>query len=153
MRKRTHRKAYSTAIDPVRFAVLGATLIPQAELDQLRVRELAAIEAFRAGQATLQDWQDVTALLNLCESMARTGVGPEALEACARAQEHLIEAARRYERTGKMGTTGPGLQAFRDVYEYHDLQRQSVTRSVYERCIDRAMSTVRHRGPGVTVLT
>lgn len=152
MKKQTRRKVYSTAINPVMHAMMGAALIPEKELDQLRLRELAAIEAFRNGTAGMRDWQDVCAMMNLCEEMARDGIGPEALEACERAQASLIEATRRFERTGKMGTTGPGLQAFRDVYEFHDLQRQSVPRSVYERCITRAMAKVKSKAPGVVVL-
>lgn len=152
MRKQTRRKVYSTAINPITHALMGAALIPEKELDQLRLRELAAIEAFRAGSAGLQDWHDVCAMMNLCEEMARDGIGPEALEACERAQAALIEASRRFERTGKMGTTGPGLVAFRDVYAFHDLQRQSVPRSTYERCIARATAKVRSKSPGVVVL-
>lgn len=152
MRKQTRRKIYSTAINPITHALLGAALIPEKELDQLRLRELAAIEAFRAGRAGLQDWRDITALMNLCEQMARDGIGREALEACERAQTALIDAAHRYERTAKMGTTGPGLQAFRDVYEFHDLQRQSVPRSVYEQCIARVTNRVRGKAPEVVVL-
>jgi len=45
MRKRTRRKVWSTAINPIMHAVMGAALIPQEELDRLRIRELAAIEA------------------------------------------------------------------------------------------------------------
>lgn len=152
MRKKTRRKIYAL-VDPITHAVQGAALIPQKELDQLRLRELAAVEAFRVGKARLQDWHDVCAMMNLCEAMARDGVGPEALEACERAQAALVEAAQRFERTGKMGTTGPGLQAFRDVYDFHDLQRQSVPRSTYEQCIARATAKVKSKAPGVLVLT
>ena len=42
-----------------------------------------------------------------------------------------------------MGTSGPGLNAFRDVYQYHDLQRQSVARSVYEQAIRRVTDKVK----------
>lgn len=85
--------------------------------------------------------------------MARDGVGrDEVLPACARAQEHLIDAARRFERTGKMGTTGPGLTSFRELYEFHDLQRQSVSRSEYEKAIKNATNRLRSRAPEVVEL-
>jgi hypothetical protein len=69
------------------------------------------------------------------------GIGPEALPACHDAQAALVEAARRYETTQRMGLTGPGIQALREVYEYHDLQRSSVSRALYEQMIVKT----RHR--------
>jgi hypothetical protein len=152
MRKRTRRKFWTTEINPVTHALMGAALLPESELNKLRMRELAAIEAFRSGVATLQDWYDINAMNNLCETMARSGVGPEALEATQIAQAALLEATQRFERTGKMGTTGPGLQAFREVYEFHDLQRQSVPRSIYERCIVKLRNRVKSNAPEVIPL-
>lgn len=152
MRKRTRRQVYPL-VNPVQWAMKGAALIPQEELNGLRLRELTSIEAFRTGSATLQDWHDLAALLNLCETMAREGVGAEALPTCEQVQATLIEAAQRFERTGKLGTTGTGLQALRALYEYHDLQRQSVARSEYERAILKAVRKVHAKGPGVVVLT
>lgn len=152
MRKRTRRKVYPL-INPVEYAIAGAAVIPQRELDPLRLRELAAIEAFRNGTAGVQDWHDVAALLNLCESMARDGVGTEALETCAAAQAALVEAAHRFQRTRKMGTTGIGLQSFRDLFQYHDLQRQVVARSQYEQAIEKAVKRVNALNPSVLVIS
>lgn len=81
--------------------------------------------------------------MNLCETLAHEGVGPEALEPCAKAQDALIDAARRFTKTQKMGLTGPGLQALRDVIEWHDLQRSSISRSQYERVIKLTVDRVK----------
>lgn len=151
MRKQTRRKIWSR-VNPIVHALEGAMLIPEAELDKLRVRELAAIEAFRTGAATLQEWHDVAAYMNLCESLAIEGVGPEALPACKELEQYLIEAARRFERTGKMGLSGPGLVAAREVYAFHDLQRQSVARSVYERVIGKMKGKISSKAAGVYVI-
>jgi hypothetical protein len=151
MRKRVRRKVWPL-VNPVEWAITGAALLTKQELDGLRIRELAAIEAFRNGTAGLQDWHDLAALLNLCETMAREGIGLEALPTCMEAQTTLIEAAKRFERTGRMGTTGAGLQALRDLFQYHDLQRQSVQRSDYERVIVKATRKVQAKGHGVVVL-
>jgi len=48
-----------------------------------------------------------------------------------------------------MGTTGPGLQAMRDLFEYHDLQRSSISRGEYERHIQSAINAIRSKAPGV----
>lgn len=152
MRKRCNRKVWAK-VNPIQHAIDGAAVTTQHKLDQLRVRELGAIDAFTRGAASLADWRDLTNMLNLCETMAREGIGPEALPACAEAQKHLVESAHRFERTGKMGTTGPGIQAFRTLYEYHDLQRQSISRAEFERMIRLTSARIKSRGRGVEVMS
>lgn len=134
MRKRTVRKVWAL-INPLAHAIEGAAITPEQELDKLRIRELANIEAFRFGRATLRDWVELVSLMNIAEAMAKGGVGVEVLSVCMQAQDHLVESAARFQRTGKMGATGPALQCWQDLYEYHDLQRTSVARSEYERFI------------------
>jgi len=152
VRKRTKRKIWQL-VNPIQHAIEGASMVPEKELDAMRSRELQAIDAFTRGTAGLQEWFDLTALLNLTETLALEGVGPEALEACGRAQAALIDAKERFERIQRMGMTGPGLQAMRDLYEYHDLQRQSIDRSSLERAIQKTVNKVKSRAPSVTVLT
>lgn len=148
MRKKKHRKQY-LKVNPLLYAIEGAAKVDKDSLDRLRYGELAAIEAFRMGAAEVEDWKVMSEVRNLCESMALDGIGPEALEAVKRADAALIEAADRYHTTGNMGTTGPGLTAFRDIYEYHDLQRQSVSRSTYEKHIERIVNKIRSKSPDV----
>ena len=100
----------------------------------------------------MQDWKLVSEFCNLAESMANDGIGPEALPSVRLAQDALLESYDRFVRTGKMGTSGPGLNAFRDVYQYHDLQRQSVARSVYEKHIERVTNKIRSKSPDVLFL-
>lgn len=149
MRKQCKRRIWSTSINAVQLAIEGAAVTPENALNQLRLRELAAIESFRTGAATLQDWSDIKAILNLCETMAKGGIGPEALQACKAAEETLIAAAKRFEATRRMITTGQGLESFRELYRYHDIQRQSVTRGEYERWIRKTVNVVRSKAPGV----
>lgn len=149
MRKQTRRKIWPL-VNPVAFAIEGAAIPPKEELDKLRLRELSSLDAFTRGLAGLQEWSDLKAMLNLAEAMAQLGVGKdEVMPACHAAQAALIDAARRYERTGKMGLTGHGLQALRELYAYHDAQRSSVARSVYEQAIKRATNRVRGKAPEV----
>lgn len=142
MRKRTKRKVYAL-VNPLAHAIEGATITPEALLNQLRVRELAAIDAFTRGGAGEQEWHDINAMVGICRMMANNGVGPEAIEACDRAEAALRSDWNRYEATGKMGTSGGGLTAYREAFEYHDLQRQSVSRSEYERHIRAAINKVK----------
>lgn len=148
MKKRKHRKVYQL-INPLAYALEGAAVTPEDTLNLLRQGELTAIEAFRMGHATVEDWKRMSEVCNLTESMASAGIGPEALDAVARTHDALVEAAQRYDKTGKMGTTAQGLTAFRDVYEYHDLQRQAVARSVYERHIEKVKNKIISKSPDV----
>jgi hypothetical protein len=149
MRKQCRRKVYAL-VNPISMAIEGACVSQGSQLDQLRLRELAALESFRTGKATVQDWSDLTAMMNLCENMAKAGLGAEALPTLEEAHTHLIEAAKRHKATKRMGMTFTGLQCLRDVYEYHDLQRQSVPRSVYEKHIAETANRIRSKSPEVT---
>jgi hypothetical protein len=113
------------------------------------LRELAAIEAMSKGNGTTVEWQELADMMNICEVMGSSGIGAEALPHCQQAQEALTEAARRFESTGRMGLSGLGLQALREVYEYHDLQRSSVPRSVYEQMIVKTRNRVRSKSKEV----
>ena len=149
MRKRTVRRHYAL-VNPIKHAIEGIRPPTGDKLDLLRTHELTAIEAFRTGTATIQDWSKVVGMMNMAENMGKAGIGPEALEYCGELHKHLIAAAKRYETTRKMGITGPGLQCLRDVYEFHDLQRTSISLSEYERHIKDTANRIRSKAPEVT---
>ena len=151
MRKRTKRRVYAL-VNPIQHALEGAALVDGKPLEELRTRELLAIEAFRAGTATPNDWRSISAMVNIAEVMAKGGIGPEALEWCNVAERQMLEDHERFEKTGKMGTTAAGLTAYREVYEYHDLQRISISRSEYERWIKKTADVLRS-GADVVHLT
>lgn len=142
MRKRTVRRVWKL-VNPIQMAIEGAAITPRKELDRLLARELGSLDDFTHGRASLQQWHDLATVVNLCETLAHEGVGPEALESCGRAQDALIDAAKRFTKTQKMGLTGPGIQALRDVIWYHDVQRASISRSQYERAINLTVSRVK----------
>lgn len=151
MRKTTKRKHWKL-INPIRHAILGAGITQEHLLDKLRLTELAALDAMTKGLGTIQDWQELTDMMNISEVMARDGVGPEVLPFCQQAQEALEQAARRYETTRKMGLTGTGINALRDVFEYHDLQRRSIPRSEYEKYIIKTRQRIKSQAKEVVVL-
>ena len=148
MRKKCKRKVWKL-INPIKHAIDGASICTDETLAPLQTRELAAIEAFRIGKATIQEWSDIVNMMNVTEHMAFRGVGPEAKQCCHDVYLHLIAAAKRYKTTRKMGTTGEGLQCFRDLYEWHNLQRTAVSRSEYERHIQETVNRIRSGAPEV----
>jgi hypothetical protein len=130
----------------------GAAITDKESLDILRKRENGSMDAFRNGTANKMDWNNINAVVRLAESMAEAGVGPEVMVHVKIAEMHLLDAQERFVRLGKMGSTALGLQSFQDIIEYHDLQRTSVARSVYEKHIKRVTDMVKSRSPKVKFL-
>lgn len=142
-RKRCVRRVYAL-VNPITHAISGAAVTQKSLLDKLRLAELTALESFRTGAATREDWKALADMLNLCETMASEGVGREALPACEAAQEALERTHDRFKATGRMGMDGPGLQALRELHEWHDAQRTSIARSEYERLIKLTAARIRN---------
>jgi hypothetical protein len=149
MRKKCNRKIWSTQINPIAHAIAGATITDEASLNKLRLGELSALEAMRMGKGTLEDWRLLVDMLNITQTFIRYGIGPEAREDCQKAQESLYNAAKRYEKTKRMGLDGQGITALQNVHEWHDLQRTSVARSVYEDMIEKTRNYIRSKGAEV----
>jgi hypothetical protein len=61
----------------------------------------------------------------------------------------MTEAAKRYQNTMKMGLSGVGINALREICAYHDAQRTSVSRSVYETMITKTANYIRSKGKDV----
>ena len=149
MRKKCKRKVWSTSINPLAHAIAGAAVADNAALDKLRLCELSAIDAMTKGMGTPHDWRWLADVLNIAETMAKHGIGPEVLPYCEDAQKALLEAKERFDKTGKMGLSGAGIKAIKELWEYHDLQRTSVARSEYERMIQKTINHVRSHGKDV----
>jgi hypothetical protein len=137
---------------PVTHAMAGAAITDKESLDVLRKGESGSMAAFRNGTATKADWNNINTVVRLAESMANAGIGPEVLVHVKIAEMHLLDAQERFVRLGKMGSTALGLQSFQDIIEYHDLQRTSVARSVYEKHIKRVSDMVKSRSSKIKFL-
>ena len=145
MRKRVHRKRYAL-IDPIQHGIIGAAITPRHILDKLRFTEYAALDAITKGMGTVSDWRVLVDVLNLAETFARAGVGPEVLPVCQKAQESLHKAALRFQESGRLGLDGVGIQAIRDLLEYADLQQASVSRAEFERYVQKTRDYIKSNG-------
>jgi len=152
MKKHTKRKVYGLIYDPMKYVKDGIFATPETHLDKLRARELSAIEALAKGKGGINEWRDLTEMLNIAETMANSGIGPEALPVCEQAQAELLAAAKRFELTRRMGLTATGLAAIKELFAYHDAQRTAITRGEYEKAIQTTMKRVKtHAGEVVDV--
>jgi hypothetical protein len=149
MRKRTKRKVIWNLVNPIGYAIVGASITPRHLLDKLRLTELAALESMTKGQGTVQDWRTLVDVLNLSETMGRAGVGAEVLPVCKKAQDSLHKAAMRYQETMRMGLDGEGIKAIRDLIEYADLQQSSIPRSEFEKYIQKTKDYIKSHGDKV----
>jgi len=152
MRKQTRRKIWDTTINPITHAIVGASITDDESLEILRKKENDSLDAFRTGAAKPSDWNNINAVVQLAESMATANIGPEVMLHVKIAEMHLIDAHDRYKRIGKMGSTGPGLQSFQNIIEYHELQRTAVSRSVYESHIKRVTDMIKSKSPKIKFL-
>jgi hypothetical protein len=152
MRKRTIRKQWAL-LNPIPHAIMGASITQRDKLDKLRMLEYSALEAMTKGQGTVTDWRTLVDVLNLAEIMAKNGVGPEVLPVCHVAQESLHKAAMRYQETMKMGLDGEGIKAIRELLEYADLQQGSISRSDFERYIQKTKDYIKSNGNLVVEIT
>jgi len=152
MRKRTKRKMWNL-IDPITHAIVGASITHRERLDKLRLLEYSALEAITKGSGTIADWRTLVDVLNLSEMMGKNGVGPEVLPICEKAQASLHKAAMRYQETMHIGLDGEGIKAIRELIEYADLQQGSISRSEFERYIQKTKDYIRSHGDKVVEIT
>ena len=149
MRKRCKRRVWSTNIDAVAHAIAGAAVPDSKALDKLRLCELSAIDNMVHGRGTTEDWRWLADVINIAETMGKAGIGPEVLPYCQEAQTAMLECAKRYQETKKMGLSGAGIKAIKDVWEFHDLQRTSIPRSEYEKMIRKTANYIKSHGKDV----
>jgi len=148
MRKQVKRKVWAL-VNPLSYALEGASITQRDKLDKLRLMEYSALDAITKGIGTVQDWHTLTEVLNLSETMARNGVGPEVLPVCEKAQKALHEAALRYQSTMRLGLSGEGIQAVRELIQYADLQQSSISRSEFERYIQKTKNYIKSNNNNV----
>jgi hypothetical protein len=151
-RKKTKRKIWNL-IDPLTHAIVGASITQRDKLDKLRMLEYSALEAMTKGSGTVTDWRTLVDVLNLSEMMAKNGIGPEVLPICEKAQEGLHKAAMRYQETLNMGLDGQAIQALRELIQYADLQQSSISRSEFEKYIQKTRNYIKSNGELVVEIT
>jgi len=149
MKKKCKRKIWSTTINPITHAISGARVTEDRLLDKLRMRELSAFDSMVKGLGTVEDWRILVDMMNIAEMMGKSGIGPEVLPYCEEGCQAMTEAARRYQKSMKMGLSGVGINALREICAYHDLQRTSVSRSIYETMITKTANYLRSKGKDV----
>lgn len=142
-RKQCKRKHYPLNPNIVGRVIENVALIDPKNLDRIRMLELSQIESLATGAGTLSDLRGLSDCLNVCETIADAGIGKEALPVCERAQEAILAIMRRFERWGKIEATPAEIDALRDLFAWHDAQREILSVAEYERMIAKTSARIR----------
>jgi len=153
MKRRPFRSRWQRDTNILARVVTGVLPTPEGLLERQRMTELQAIEAFAKGYATPDDFRVMADVLNVAETMALSGIGKEeVLPVCAAVQCELIAAKERHDRTGSLTLTAAGLKGLRDLWAFHDIQRQSIDWASYERAIVKTGNKIRSAHPSTKEL-
>lgn len=142
MRKKCRRKIWNTNIDPVAHAIVGAAITTDDILNKIKIKEYDAIDAMTKGNGTVDHWKIIADCMNIAQYMGETGLGPEVLPHCEQVQKSLLKAAEYYSKTRRMVLDAEGIKAIREMLEYADLQRKSISRAQYERYIEKTWARI-----------
>lgn len=137
MKKRTRRKFWNAGANPVAFALLGADPVPDKDFQTLRLRELLALNAFEAGNAGPQEWHDLNHMQKMSTSLAKVGIGPEALPLCDQVRKIMKQCGD--STANQVGLDTASIQAIRDLLKLHEAQRTQCSQADYERALHRSV--------------
>lgn len=151
MRKRTRRKVWGY-VNPIEHAIQKACISTNDALKPLRDIEREAIERVATGRGTDACLLAIQHMVNLAWLMAKHGVGIEVIEPSKVALERLRETYLRSRELGRVVCTGPAITSFREMFEWHDVQRASVSRGRYEWFIDLMHKKIASRDKDVVII-
>jgi hypothetical protein len=129
------RKPYRPrGIDGAARAIVGLTMakvracgITDTEAAALETAVLSGLEEMRKGTATPNEWNSVARGINHAWTLAKMGVGEEALPTITEAEAGMKRAEARYKATGRLVLDGNGLSAVRLALELWGQQLRMCT--------------------------
>ncbi|TFY97517.1 hypothetical protein [Ramlibacter rhizophilus] len=127
MKKRTRRRAWNPLANPVRAAVVAAQ---PPDLTTIKTANLMTLREVRAGRIDRHGIQVLEAIVGTSESLARVGVGTEALPVCAAARRALKAIAAARGKVGKLE-----VAAFEVLIEFYDAQVDAASQGEVARAV------------------
>lgn len=103
-------------------AALDAQTMDCAQIADLSLFGLVALQTITAGQAGEAELTDIAVMTNISRLLAERGYGTEALPDIITAQHAALAMRNRWERTGRVGLSGPELQDLRKLLTIHEQQ-------------------------------
>jgi hypothetical protein len=87
--------------------------VREDEADRFRLAVLTSLDGIARGTGTAREWNTVVSALRHSHTLAHAGTGEEIMPALIAANDGMIRARERYERTGRMGFDGDALRDVR----------------------------------------
>lgn len=146
--RRAMPKAEKIAKQPVRRVDRNGalSLIAKRQADKMPLTEERqknvviayhnAINAMTNGYADKVHFDTLAYALNIGGVLAANGIGEEYAELIPPAKAALNRCRDRWEKTGKFGLDGEGLQAIKDVADLHRAQMEVTTLAELEAAVD-----------------
>jgi len=148
MRKSCKRKHWNTSpgFSAVAHAINGACVIDDQILQDIRIRELSAIQSMQDHTATDQDLYDILALHSMAVVMAENGIGKfEVMPVCTQAKTAIANLIKRVEKWGKFDARESEIIILRELWDWHDAQRKSIQRSDYDKYLKMAINKQKNK--------
>jgi hypothetical protein len=146
VRKRSKYRPKGVIFDTVNHVLSGMKRVGSiGPGTTLKIKNHAALESVRRGEATRDDIDILIAAFNITEALAILRIGDEYKDEIRAAQDALLELGRRGAETGKFILRGPDLTKFNLAMEIHDAQLDACTVSELEKAIDLVELFVRQK--------
>lgn len=85
------------------------------EVDQFRIAVLGALDGIARGTGTAKEWNSLASALRHAYTLAHDGTGEEIMPTLIVANDGMLRARERFERTGRMGFDGAALRDIREA--------------------------------------
>ena len=123
MRKRTPRKVR----DPMAWITKSTPLANDQQRD-LGIAYHVSLQAMLRGSGTEQAWSTLACTLNIALILCEQGIVAAAMPTIKLAQEALLRARERAQRTNKWAFDGEGVRIIQSAVVIHDEQIEFATR-------------------------
>ncbi|MGH7463408.1 MAG: hypothetical protein ACREMA_20560 [Longimicrobiales bacterium] len=87
--------------------------VREEEADRFRLAVLTSLDGITRGTGGAREWNTIVSALRHAHTLAHDGTGEEIMPALIAANDGMIRARERFERTGRMGFDGDALRDIR----------------------------------------
>jgi hypothetical protein len=139
MRKRSKYRPKGVRIDALAYVMSGIKKFDDvSEAITVRIKNHAAMDALRKGQATKEDIDVLIGAFNMVEAFSRLrdNLGSDWTTEIREAQDALLAIARRGVERGSFICWGSELVSLNLAMQLHDAQLDEVTVQDMERALD-----------------
>ena len=84
-----------------------------------------------------QEWHDLNHMQKMSTSLAKVGIGPEALPLCDQVRKIMKQCGD--STANQVGLDTASIQAIRDLLKLHEAQRTQCSQADYERALHRSV--------------